>query len=80
MPETRGRSLEDIQNGFHQPKMWNIGRSLRQRLAGTARTHQTRQTPANGSGVMALETYDSHGISLVTSAEPLPNSLRVAIT
>ncbi|KAK6202238.1 hypothetical protein LQW54_008951 [Pestalotiopsis sp. IQ-011] len=64
MPETRGRSLEEIQNAFHQPGIKNLVESLRRRFQqklGPAGRENIELTDA-GNGSLAVP--DASGSSL----------------
>ncbi|ETS79698.1 hypothetical protein PFICI_09551 [Pestalotiopsis fici W106-1] len=63
MPETRGRSLEEIQEAFHQPGINNLAQSLRRRLlrkVGTAK--ESIELADAGNNSLALP--ESNGSSL----------------
>lgn len=49
MPETRGRSLEDIQEAFHQPGVKSLSGLLRRRRGGNAGTSDVRLGDVAGS-------------------------------
>ncbi len=80
MPETRGRSLEDIQGDFQRPSSTLLSK-LYQFVYG--RYHRTTTPSASSSGrssdeIVELERMDtSAGAASSVSADAVPRSLRV---
>lgn len=56
MPETRGRSLEDIQQAFHQPALSNLGSRLRRRTARKVTEDTHLSETGNGSSGVELRS------------------------
>ncbi|KAF7517721.1 hypothetical protein G7054_g13714 [Neopestalotiopsis clavispora] len=64
MPETRGRSLEEIQDAFHQPGIKNLTQSLRRRLLRKVGKNGRESVELADNGNNALAVPDSNGSSL----------------
>lgn len=88
MPETRGRSLEDIQQSFQRPAVPSIIRSVLGRFAKTAPSTQTggilSEEMDNGNGVElhALEqqrSRDSRGVAGSVAQDGLPRPMIVSL-
>ncbi|EOO03405.1 putative mfs sugar transporter protein [Phaeoacremonium minimum UCRPA7] len=75
MPETRGRSLENIQEAFHQPKLKSVGHYVRQLVP--AMRH--RSNAAAGSSGEAIELDQGHRetLSTASSVDAAARGLRV---
>ena len=75
MPETRGRSLENIQEAFHQPKLKSVGHYVRQLVP--AMRH--RSNAAAGSSGEAIELNQGHRetLSTASSVDAAARGLRV---
>lgn len=64
MPETRGRSLEEIQDAFHQPGIKNLTQSLRRRLLRKVGKNGRESIELADNGNNTLAVPDSNGSSL----------------
>ncbi|KAL7629767.1 hypothetical protein AAE478_001290 [Parahypoxylon ruwenzoriense] len=80
MPETRGRSLEDIQAAFHRPALSNLTQLLRALGLGVRRRPQTSHDPADEP--LEMEPHDVAGTATTsaTSVETVSRSLRLEVT
>lgn len=78
MPETRGRSLENIQEAFHHPP--SASRFVRS-LAPLRRRTATQTPPAaeDQSVELASRRFEGADVNVTSSARSLTNSLRVDI-
>ncbi|KAF2970385.1 hypothetical protein GQX73_g3227 [Xylaria multiplex] len=74
MPETRGRTLEDIQEAFHRPALSNIITGLRQSFR-----IRERQVPTEGSTELEHRTTAASGIGDEPSAENVTISWRLDV-
>ncbi|TGJ79370.1 hypothetical protein E0Z10_g9389 [Xylaria hypoxylon] len=74
MPETRGRSLEDIQEAFHRPALSTVIAGLRQSLR-----LRKRQGPTEGATELEYRNAASSGISDAPSAENVTRSWRIDV-
>ncbi|KAI0534946.1 general substrate transporter [Xylaria digitata] len=74
MPETRGRTLEDIQEAFHRPALSNIITGLRQSLR-----IRKRQVPTEGSIELEHRNTTGSGTSDDPSAENVTISWRLDV-
>lgn len=70
MPETRGRSLEEIQDAFHQPGLASLTKSLRRRFR-RGENEPGESNEMNGLG------NDASGVS--TSAHGSMSGLRLPV-
>lgn len=80
MPETRGRSLEDIQQAFHQPAFSSLASKLRRRRARNPaqETHPSEvgnETSGTELRSSALETSATHPDQVMVGS--LARGLRV---
>lgn len=73
MPETRGRSLEDIQEAFHQPGVKSLSGLLRRRRGGNNSTTGNLGVD-DGVRLDSLGAGDTSG-----SAQQFPRGLRVDV-
>ncbi|KAI2472477.1 MFS general substrate transporter [Annulohypoxylon bovei var. microspora] len=85
MPETRGRSLENIQEAFHRPAaLSSLVQLLRPRgLAPTPRrrAHQTHARELAAGEEVELESHDEMGAvaASAVSVETVPRSMRLEV-
>ncbi|KAI0837845.1 putative MFS sugar transporter [Hypoxylon sp. FL0890] len=80
MPETRGRSLENIQEAFHRPTAFS---SLTQLLRPMVReTRRRAPTPVTAGEEVEMDTHDETEAvaASAVSAETVPRSLRLEVT
>lgn len=78
MPETRGRSLEDIQDAFHRPQIKNIQHYLRGVLPGRQPRAQQVQTSAG----LTSSTFEMNPGPITAnhgSIGPVSRSLRLDV-
>ncbi|KAJ9141814.1 General substrate transporter [Pleurostoma richardsiae] len=75
MPETRGRSLEDIQEAFHQPKVKSLAQHFKSIVP---RQRRGAQNIDNG-GVVEMDDLDQTGPAATSSVETVVRGLRVDV-
>jgi hypothetical protein len=70
MPETRGRSLEDIQNAFHHqgPQLQSIARRISRWISSAGSVHSSEGSHSDGS-MLELNTIFTEGPSGSSSVE-----------
>ncbi|KAI1425941.1 general substrate transporter [Xylaria sp. FL1777] len=75
MPETRGRTLEDIQEAFHRPALSAVITGLRQSLR-----IRKRQVPAEQATELEYRNAAGSGVIDATSAENVARSWRLDVS
>lgn len=75
MPETRGRSLENIQEAFHQPKLKSVGHYVRQLFP--AMRHRTNAATGSSGEAIELDQSRRETPSTTSSVDAAARGLRI---
>ncbi|KAI1075759.1 putative MFS sugar transporter [Whalleya microplaca] len=80
MPETRGRSLENIQEAFHRPALSSLTQLLR--VSGSAPRRRAPNTPIPSNEEVEMNTRDAAGSATVsaTLVETVARSMRLNVS
>ena len=78
MPETRGRSLENIQEAFHQPKLKSVGHYVRH-LVPTLR-HRTNAVNAPSDETIEMNQGRIETPAAASSIDSVARGLRIDVS
>ncbi|CAJ2502108.1 Uu.00g049610.m01.CDS01 [Anthostomella pinea] len=80
MPETRGRSLENIQEAFHRPALSNITHHLRSLAPGHRRRAPNSQPPTNEAIELGVGDANGTGTASSVSVQNVARSMRLDVS